>query len=160
VKYANVVFSGGAIQIAAVLPLTAVPDWDPQSPCPGTCPVPDEAQPGWTRDPAAPGGWAPPPPPTIAETQELHAAAVQARLDAFAQERGYDGILAACSYATSTNETYRADAETCTALRDATWTDFYAVMAAVQGGAAEMPTPEALEALLPTPKWGPNEQSQ
>jgi hypothetical protein len=63
--------------------------------------------------------------------QERLAAAVQAKMDAFAKERGYDGILAACSYAGSTSEPYRLEAEACMALRDATWTAFHAVMAAV-----------------------------
>jgi hypothetical protein len=78
---------------------------------------------------------------------------VQARLDTFARTKGYDGILTACSYAASSDEAYRADALTCIALRDATWAAFYAVMAAVQSGAAGMPAPDALAALLPPLVW-------
>lgn len=79
--------------------------------------------------------------------------AAQARLDTFAKEKGYDNILSACSYATSTNPTFAAEAATCIALRDATWATFYTLQAEIQAGTRQMPTKEELVTLLPVLIW-------
>ncbi len=50
-----------------------------------------------------------PPPPTPEEQQAAFTAAIQQRLDAFAQTRGYDSILSAASYAASRDELFSGD---------------------------------------------------
>jgi hypothetical protein len=82
--------------------------------------------------------------------QEQYAAAVQARLDAFARTRGYDGIVAACTYATSKVGAYKAEGRHCAQLRDATWQAFYAL---VNGAGAETPALEDILAALPPLEW-------
>lgn len=80
-------------------------------------------------------------------------AAVQAHLDAEARTRNYDGILSACTYATSTNSRFAAEGQACVQWRDACWDTCYAVMAAVQAGQRSIPTPEQLIAELPPMVW-------
>ena len=80
-------------------------------------------------------------------------ARVQARLDTFAKTRGYDGILSACSYATSTNPRFAAEGQYCVEARDATWAKCYEVLAAVEAGSRPMPTLDELLAELPVLTW-------
>jgi hypothetical protein len=124
-KYASTMMKRGRETAVVVLPLAIVPGFDPENPHPDTYGVPDEVEVGWVRDADSPSGWAPPPPPTRGEEMERYAAAVQGRLDAFARERGYDGIVAACSYAASSVPAYRSDALVCVDLRDRTWRAFF-----------------------------------
>lgn len=58
----------------------------------------------------------------------------QANLDAFAQSRGYDGILSACTYATSSITKFQTEGQRCVALRDQTWNTLYSILAQVQAG--------------------------
>jgi len=99
----------------------------------------------------------PPPPPPPAKTPEQiiaeFAAKVQARLDAFARTRGYDGILSVCTYATSTNSKFATEGQYCVQARDATWETCYEVLNAVQSGQRPVPTWEELEAELPVLQW-------
>jgi hypothetical protein len=95
----------------------------------------------------------PPPPKTPEELVAEFTAKVQARLDAFARTRGYDGILSACTYATSTNPKFAGEGQYCVQVRDATWAACYAVLAAVQAGQRPVPTWEELEAELPALGW-------
>jgi hypothetical protein len=93
----------------------------------------------------------PPPaaPPGLADFQ----AAIQGVLDATARTRHYDGILSACSYATSTNATFLAEAQACVAWRDAVWAYGYAQLALVTAGARPLPTVAELLAELPAIAW-------
>ncbi len=78
-----------------------------------------------------------------AEQQRLIAtitAEVQQRLDGFAQTRNYDGILSACTYATSTVPQFATEGQYCVNARDSTWAALYAVMADVQAGTIPMPS--------------------
>ena len=78
----------------------------------------------------------------------------QARLDAFAKTRNYDGILSAASYAVSSNVQFAAEGRYCADARDATWAALYTIMAEVQGGTRPMPTGYAdIEADLPALGW-------
>lgn len=77
----------------------------------------------------------------------------QANLDAFAKSRGYDGILSACTYVSSTNPKFASEAQQCVALRDSTWAALYAIQAAVQAGTRPLPTVEQTLAELPAPAW-------
>lgn len=80
-------------------------------------------------------------------------AAIQKYMDNVAKEKSYDGILSACTYATSTNPTFAAEGQACVAWRDAVWAYCYQVMADVQAGARAIPTKEELIAELPTKPW-------
>jgi hypothetical protein len=92
-------------------------------------------------------------PKTLEEIISIFATKVQARLDAFARTRNYDGILSACTYATSTNPKFAADGQYCVQIRDATWAKCYEILNAVQSGQRPMPSWKELEAELPTLEW-------
>ncbi|MHB8950684.1 MAG: hypothetical protein ACYC4S_16760 [Rhodoferax sp.] len=78
----------------------------------------------------------------------------QERLDAFAATRGYDGILSACTYATSSVPKFAAEGQYVVNARDLTWTALYTLMAQVQAGAAPIPSGYAdVEPLLPALEW-------
>ena len=79
--------------------------------------------------------------------------AVQARLDEFARTRSYDGILSACSYATSTNAKFSAEGQYCVSARDETWETCYAIIAEVESGKRTMPTLGEIMAELPALIW-------
>lgn len=89
-----------------------------------------------------------------AEAQAAFTVAIQERLDAFAQTRGYDGIMSACSYFGSTNPSFKAEADTAIALRDATWAQCYAILDAVLAGERAAPTLDELISELPVLTWG------
>jgi len=79
---------------------------------------------------------------------------VQNRLDEFARTRNYDGILSACTYATSTIPNFAAEGQYCVNARDATWTTLYSIMAAVQAQLQPMPTSyNDIESELPELVW-------
>ena len=80
--------------------------------------------------------------PTLTATQMQKGviAEVQKRLDDFARTRGYDGILSACTYASSTVAKFQAEGQYCVGARDAIWSACYAGLAAVQSGQQPMPT--------------------
>ena len=82
-----------------------------------------------------------------------YTAAIQARLDRFAGTRGYDGILSACSYASSTNAKFQAEGQYCVSARDETWAACYAIMAEIEAGVRAIPSLEELLAELPVLEW-------
>jgi len=53
---------------------------------------------------------------------------VKARLDEFAETRGYDSITTATTYATSTNTSYAAEGQKAVELRDATWAAYFDII--------------------------------
>lgn len=65
--------------------------------------------------------------------------ATQQSLDEFAQTRNYDGILSACTYATSSVEKFQIEGQRCVDLRDQTWPALYAVLAEVEAGTRPVP---------------------
>lgn len=75
-----------------------------------------------------------------APTEMDYGAAIQAMLDAKAQERGYDDIQSAVSYRDDTNATFAAEGEAYFAWRSAVWTYAYAELAKVQAGQRAQPT--------------------
>lgn len=78
----------------------------------------------------------------------------QQRLDTFAQTRGYDGILSACTYAASAVPRFSAEGQCAVAARDATWAALYTLLADVQAGVTPMPAGFAdVEPLLPALDW-------
>lgn len=78
---------------------------------------------------------------------------VQQRLDAFAQTRNYDGILSACTYATSAVPKFAAEGQYAVNARDATWAACYQIMTAVQNGTRPLPGVSDVLAELPALAW-------
>lgn len=93
-------------------------------------------------------------PPTVEEIQASMISAVQAMLDAKSKERGYDGILSACSYASSTNPKFAAEGQACVEWRDAVWSKCYEILGDVVAEKREIPTVEELIDMLPKMQWG------
>lgn len=80
--------------------------------------------------------------------------ATQQRLDDFAKTRNYDGILSACTYATSTVQKFQAEGQYCVNARDATWAKLYQIMSDVQAGIRQPPMGYAdIEVELPLLEW-------
>lgn len=81
-------------------------------------------------------------------------AATQARLDAFARTRNYDGILSLCTYATSPTAKFAAEGQYGVEARDATWAKLYEMLDEVQAGTRPMPSGFAdVEPELPDLTW-------
>ena len=78
----------------------------------------------------------------------------QQRLDDFAKTRNYDGILSACTYATSPTTKFATEGQYCVEARDATWATLYTIMAEVEAGTRPMPSSFAdIEPDLPVLVW-------
>lgn len=99
--------------------------------------------------------YTPPAPEDIAaRVQAEIVAATQLRLDTFAQTRHYDGILSACTYATSSVPKFAAEGQYCVDARDATWATLYTILGEVLARTRPMPTGFAdIAADLPTLAW-------
>ena len=81
-------------------------------------------------------------------------AQTQTRLDSFANTRGYDGILSACTYATSPTPKFASEGQYCVQQRDATWATLYTMLGEVQTGVRPMPTAFSdIESELPALVW-------
>lgn len=108
---------------------------------------------GWLWD----GEQFSPPPPVVKTPEQVQAEIVadtQQRLDDFAKTRKYFGIMSACTYATSTNPTFAAEAQYCVEKRDETWAVIYQIEADVEAGTRPMPTGYAdVEPELPPLVW-------
>lgn len=92
-------------------------------------------------------------PPTTAQIMAEFTSAIQTRLDAFAATRGYDGILSACTYATSTVPKCTAEGQCAVNARDTTWAACYAMLAEVEAGTRPMPTLAEVIAAMPELVW-------
>ncbi len=80
--------------------------------------------------------------------------ATQQRLDDFARTRSYDGILSACTYATSTVPKFQAEGQYAVTARDTTWAKLYEMLAEVEAGTRPIPTSFSdIESELPTLTW-------
>jgi hypothetical protein len=79
-----------------------------------------------------------PPPPVPTEAD--YGNAVQAMLDAKAQERSYDSIATAVSYRDDPNTSYAAEGNALFDWRSSVWVYTYAQLAAVQAGTRAQPT--------------------
>lgn len=103
-------------------------------------------------------GYVPYTPPAPVETDEQLRfrliAEAQARLDEFARSKGYDGILSACTYATSSIANFATEAQRCVVLRDQMWDAMYSVLDEVELGNIPKPTNLAdIEQHLPELSW-------
>ena len=74
-------------------------------------------------------------------------------MDTKAQERGYDNIHTACSYANSTDEVFQAEGIACLAWRDSVWRKCYSLLDEVKAGKRAIPTLEEVIAELPVLVW-------
>lgn len=85
---------------------------------------------------------------------ELARKMVQKRLDDFAADKGYDGILSAASYATSQIPTFAAEGQRAVYIRDLCWMALYAYLNEVQSGTAPVPRlRHEIEDRLPELTW-------
>lgn len=90
----------------------------------------------------------------VASTKAAIVAATQSSLDTFAQTRNYDGILSACTYATSSVPKFAAEGQYCVDARDATWATLYTIMGEVLAQTRPMPESFAdVAPLLPVLVW-------
>ena len=154
-KYANTAVVHGVEVVIMVLPLSSVPGFDPDSqPQTNTYGVPDDVEVGWVKQ--TDGTFAPavPPSPTPEQIIASLTAQIQKRLDDFAKTRNYDGILSACTYATSTVPKFATEGQYCVQARDATWAAGYALMDEVLAGTRPVPTSISdIESELPELVW-------
>ena len=104
---------------------------------------------GWSFDGAS---FSPPPPPDQSSLEMLYILAVQGYLDRTAHERGYDGILSLCSYATSSNSQFSAEGQAGVNWRDAVWGACYQLLAAVESGSS-VPEISDFISTLPSIVW-------
>lgn len=78
----------------------------------------------------------------------------QRRLDNFAKERGYDGILSACTYATDPELKFSIEGQRAVDVRSRTWKKLYEILAEVEAGTRTPPTSYLdIEPLLPPAAW-------
>lgn len=81
-------------------------------------------------------------------------AQTQRRLDNFARTRGYDGVMAATTYATSAVQKFKAEGQYAVTARDQTWQKLYEIMAQIDAGTRPMPSGFAeIEPELPPLVW-------
>ena len=78
---------------------------------------------------------------------------VQKWMDSKAQERGYDNIISACTYADSTDAKFAAEGKAAKEWRDKVWRHCYDVVAQVVSGSRDIPTTSELLAELPKLEW-------
>lgn len=79
----------------------------------------------------------------------------QRRLDSFARERRYDGILSLTSYATSKNPKFQVEGQAGVDARDSFWAVLYQLEDDVRSGSRAMPTFEEAVAEVPELTWAP-----
>jgi len=92
--------------------------------------------------------------PTLNDIKSSIIRLTQDRLDSFAASRNYDGILSACTYATSTVPKFQAEGQSAVNARDATWSTLYSILDDVQNGIRLIPTSFSdIEDDLPVLTW-------
>lgn len=93
-------------------------------------------------------------PAAVQRVIELARELVQKRLDDFAREKNYDGILSVASYATSKNSVFAVEGQKAVDARDDSWLALYTYLGKVQGGVLPVPKTSAdIEAVLPALSW-------
>jgi hypothetical protein len=79
--------------------------------------------------------------------------AIQAHVDATAQQRNYDSGITCASYVNSTSPAWAAEAAAFVAWRDAVWAYAFTELAKVEGGQREQPTVAEIIDELPAIAW-------
>lgn len=92
-------------------------------------------------------------PPAEPTGEAAYAAAIQRFVDQTAAGKGYGDGVACASYALSTVDAWRAEAEAFVAWRDAVWLFAYSQLALVHTGEREAPSVEELLSELPEMVW-------
>lgn len=78
----------------------------------------------------------------------------QLRLDNFCRTRNYEGVLSACTYATSTIQKFAVEGQYAVRARDETWAALYQFLGEVQAGIRNAPRSfDDIEPLLPQLTW-------
>lgn len=77
----------------------------------------------------------------------------QTRLDDFARTKGYDSIMSAATYATSTNAQFKIEGQRAVELRDATWGSLYSILVEVEAGTRTVSSFADIESDLPILSW-------
>lgn len=77
----------------------------------------------------------------------------QRHLDQFANTRGYDSILSACSYVTSSNAKFAAEANRCVFLRDLAWSVYFDIEDKVRNEGFRPESDDEIEVLMPLLTW-------
>lgn len=95
----------------------------------------------------------PEPATTADEIQAALTAAVQNWMDKTVQQRNYDNIGTACTYANSTDSIFAAEGLACIKWRDAVWRKCYDMLDEVKAGTRAIPTAEEVIAELPALEW-------
>ncbi|MGO4666578.1 hypothetical protein [Bosea sp. 2RAB26] len=86
-------------------------------------------------------------------TSDDYRYAIQAHVDATAQQRSYDSGITCASYVNSTVPAWASQAAIFVAWRDAVWAYAYSELAKVEGGQRPQPTVEAIVSELPLITW-------
>lgn len=89
------------------------------------------------------------PPPT----ERDYIMAAQHMMDEKAQERRYDNIASACTYAGDPDPVFNAEGAACKVWRSAVWRECHTALAEVAAGARPQPTIENFVASLPNLIW-------
>lgn len=90
------------------------------------------------------------PAPTFEEAVKVLTRAIQAEMDRRAQERGYDDIVSACSYAAQDpGAPFQAEGRAFLDWRSQVWVQAYAVQEQVKAGLRSLPTPAQAVAAMP-----------
>lgn len=78
---------------------------------------------------------------------------VQRHLDSVATTKGYDSLISAASYATSSNTKFKADGIAAIKWRDAVWAVCHSALNDAKSGVKTIPTEGELLTSLPTLNW-------
>lgn len=92
-------------------------------------------------------------PQSEAEITRICVREIQKYMDEFASTRGYDSMMSATTYATSTSPKFYTEGQYCVSARDAVWTAAYTLLNDVKAGTTAMPALDQLLALLPDLVW-------
>ena len=91
--------------------------------------------------------------PTDEEVKVAIINAVQAKLDKACKAKGYDNGFACASYASSTVETFKNEADAFITWRDACWVKCYELLSQYSQGVIQRPTVDDVLNLLPNMEW-------
>lgn len=94
-------------------------------------------------------------PPTLSTEQIIQnlTSLVNKKLNDFAKERGYDNILSACTYTSSSVQKYQVEGQYCIVARDITWQTFYSILSDVNSNLRTLPSEQQLLSELPQLIW-------
>lgn len=93
-------------------------------------------------------------PMTLVDVEKMLIEQTQSRLDNFAQSRGYDNILSACSYSNDPNIKFQTEGTHCVQMRSQTWIVLYQIISDIKNEVRSMPNKFSdIENELPSLTW-------